>query len=601
MRALAEGHQGAPEEIPTPPPDCSFEAITDSCKIFDPEKPNNEIITLPDGSSIPNYAAVVARPPKSFKKQTEDSMDLEREFDAKKRELKKKQRKILNRISKKKMHPDFKEFLLSNLGIDDNYLEALGDIKPEHKNTAMEILWPPDRPNRKTRQMEIEGVQEQLKQILGPKRTELRALAAAEKQLYASEATPAEDAEQLKMIKELKTTTPQRRERAKELFEIAKDGVKQAILMGRQPGALSDEERSALIKVDTVGFTLMESDDDMIGYCSSLVANAEYNAATHSIKVCPSFFRFPDAQIVSVFGHEIGHSVDPCTSQFPTYQIDRNRLAQFKAPRALVADPEISENADRNYVFTTLQNIAAQGATMTTNSFAAELENPETIHFFTQPNVGILIPVPGADAIPAQRYIFSDVENCLSQKEGGAFNRMSDAEADHIAESVSNFKAASGEELPNYDPKEDRKKIRNAFVAYPGCVSGDRKDQMGEAMADWLGAKALRHYFKQMEEKKIVIAPKVAQLSSIAYFANIICMKRYQNLINGEDNSPAAIVNSAMNTRNEMRDEHPANKARIEKIFLRELAPLLDCPDLGLACGHTGQPAKGQPSSRKDS
>ncbi len=104
-------------------------------------------------------------------------------------------------------------------------------------------------------------------------------------------------------------------QRVERLFELAKESLIRKISQGKASHELSGEQKSLIKRIETV--KLNHGNDEKVyneSTCVNSFLNAFYRPLGHSINICPSYYSQPDSQIISVIGHEIGHSLDPCYS-----------------------------------------------------------------------------------------------------------------------------------------------------------------------------------------------------------------------------------------------------------------------------------------------
>jgi hypothetical protein len=93
------------------------------------------------------------------------------------------------------------------------------------------------------------------------------------------------------------------------LFLEVRNDLKEFILAGRRVEQLSNEEKSILSRIQTVEFLGINPN------CQPNEVNAVYKRTENGVMICPNLKKFSKQALVSILGHEIGHSADSCSSQ----------------------------------------------------------------------------------------------------------------------------------------------------------------------------------------------------------------------------------------------------------------------------------------------
>lgn len=244
------------------------------------------------------------------------------------------------------------------------------------------------------------------------------------------------------------SVTDAKKARARRLFEYAKSRVLEQIRMGRIDNQLSFAEKEALKKVKLV--TLNESSVASVysAACIGLVPNAFNDSRSISVTLCSNHYDVPDAEMVGTFGHEIGHSIDPCGSQLAVYKADNKRCMN---------SPSVGVNNGVSVLSRSRPFISYEGRDARTTDIKSSI-------------TGKCLTEEIA-SVPIANYAFGDVYQCLLSKSGGGF----------IA-------------------AETKNPIGPAFRRFPEC---EQNGNVNEAVADWFGSKAKGAW---MTEHPVVIA-----------------------------------------------------------------------------------------------
>lgn len=179
--------------------------------------------------------------------------------------------------------------------------------------------------------------------------------------------------------------------------------------------------------------------------------NAFYSNSNHSIEVCPDFLELPEASLLEVLGHELGHSVDPCISQFDLVK---------EGPSSYTAVLDLFENADESKKKS--RSVSRNGILSNSYPFA------KTVACLSSPDAGRVRAVTSQLVNGVQRRVRSYIE---SQKKLGVREE---------AESVRNAKQFSKEI-----------KQRPGLIACSSRFTTDRAAQVTESFSDWIASEII--------------------------------------------------------------------------------------------------------------
>jgi hypothetical protein len=553
--------------------------------MFKPDGPFK--LELPDGTSILNFASLKDYLKKNsdlyYDKLKADNRAKEAVYDTKYRDLQLEMASLLDRIPSTKINPGLKYQLANSPEILTHSFAKDASHTKIHK-----LMWPPNSKNPKLTSLSEAVIARELKSFFDSKKIlklkaisnemptpiDLKEMLLAE---FSEAKTPISD--------ELKQIKPDREARIKELFEFTKKSIINSIVGSKPEGQWSDAEKSAITKINSINFNgALSSETQKDSDCLGVIPNASYFPPTNSITLCPGFYHYPEASIVAILGHELSHAIDPCNAQFGSYKFDSAKFKTLTLP--WTTDPTIATDYTR--VHKELKRLDEMKATSTALRFEMFLKDPKNLDFFI--NQGVL--TPAAKAPPKFRqtnddiegYIFADVFKCLRTDNHGGFRQISESDIQTIAESAVQTKRDLS--FGEYNTEDDRKKIVKAFSTYPQCVKVQLPGQMGEAMADWVGARALGDF---VQNKKF--NNRLEQVSPIAFFAASVCSTRWDYGRNEDKTitSSEDIMVNALNLARSNDGEHAPSKNRLENIFLSEprLRQALDCnPTTKKYCPH---------------
>lgn len=259
-----------------------------------------------------------------------------------------------------------------------------------------------------------------------------------------------------KFCDELREATPMTDASMRELFSEIQQYMKEFILKGRSVESLSPEEKSIYARVSTVEFSNFRSCGDNRSGRPSV--NASYSTTNHGVTFCDGLKNFPIPALVSMIGHEIGHSGDSCSVQ--CYHVHTENRTRLRLPDNFLQSPDADPG--------TLGELRSSNRPMAmTTRFL--MSRPDIVESWREVR-GVTINEP----MPLNRYPLNGIRRCLIDQD-----RVWQAPVD--------------------EPTDQIARERNTG---PGCKSHTDS----ESMADVWGAYALGKYFEKHPEKRGALA-----------------------------------------------------------------------------------------------
>ncbi|MCB0365228.1 MAG: hypothetical protein KDD68_07555 [Bdellovibrionales bacterium] len=339
--------------------------------------------------------------------------------------------------------------------------------------------------------------------------------------------------------------------RARNLVVEAKATIENALLAGRREQELSTEERGQLTRIRKIEAKFPSRFD---GECQGEVGNAYYSSIDNTINICPQFMNYPSSSLITVIGHELGHAVDPCISQFAFWEIDEKMASTFD-----INNPpeEAQKSEERLLIFSAVVGLSQISKVKETSlPFEMMSSSPEDLRYLQ--DIGLLrLKAPG---VPFTHYPLRDVYKCLTRPEGGGFREVTKEDLERMAEEVTQYRA---EILgKGYRAKRDQMRIVEAFSRYPQCTGPAKSSQMGEAISDWLGAEVLGAHLKGKKLKT-----NQERLAGIGVFAAALCEDR--KIVSRPLATDMDVMSAAAADWASHRGQHPPSARRINEVILR--------------------------------
>lgn len=269
---------------------CTVKALTDNCSLFKQVKPG-DYVEFADGSKVAGCFIATA-----------DS-------------------ELIN-AEERREEEHLAQFalLLDNLPdsiVSSVFIEEMRDDDFKHFNLAIEghkvwVPWPPNNRVQEERYVDSKVFLDYFKQRLDKK--------VFEKILQLGK-------EEFLTPYSLRNKTegygkehlfPDARKRELRLFEYSKRKIREMITQGRPLSQLSREEKSMLIRLETLNIS--DSDKTESAECGP-VYMAGYSHAGHKVGIPPSLFFMPDESLLRVMAHEIAHAVDLCRMVYPLLRL----------------------------------------------------------------------------------------------------------------------------------------------------------------------------------------------------------------------------------------------------------------------------------------
>ncbi|MBI4405573.1 MAG: hypothetical protein HY537_15530 [Deltaproteobacteria bacterium] len=547
---------------------CSFEFIAQynpgkhMCELF---PPSQETIHFPDGSMMHNLSF------DRSKSKEDGSTDLDYFQYGLDRHTAIKE--FLDSKLSGKLSPDFRLALSAHRGdVVRDILLPIIDPSAHSGKEFFVLPWPADQQNAAPKKVSWEELNALLRPLLLSHKKEIEDLSAKwpidKPHLSAREPVP----------QMADKTKPIDQERLESLVQRTKRSITLLVTGGRDRTHWSEPEKRLVAKIDSVHVTAMSS---LVSHeaCSGTLPNAFYSPASHSINICPKFMDFPEATLVAVIGHEMGHSIDPCGSQCSVYNVDLERLekAEGRKPDSR-DDPEIASLVK----FLSIESKQQEKGKSFRFALPTELMfGKDALTQAVSPEEFGLLHLASAGVSPVE-YPLEEVMKCLNSARGGDFRRQTDKEQRQIAGNIAKeiVRETGG------DVNRIAERIFDRFRSHPECTFFGKASRLGEAMADWIGAEAMGDYLLERQREGNGMNAPMARLETIAFFANIICAENSK----AQKPSEKKAVEALFKTYARLSDPHPASLSRVDNVFLRnsKVRKALGCSPDDRECHRNG-------------
>ncbi|MSP19251.1 MAG: hypothetical protein EXR74_06745 [Bdellovibrionales bacterium] len=543
---------------------CEFETLTKSCSFFDPDGPDK--IMFEQGTYLPNLVAL--------EKQATDQIfqsELNRKIASTEKnttkflEIKQRLITLLADVSDSSLHPSFKFYLTENFMEFFDFLVGRDGIL----KTKLEIPWPMNNPI-KAKLLSRKEIITTLNIVITAEQVDKLNLIYREMKvlvIYSQTNKLVSSNDDL-----IKLISSDRQKYVAKLFDFIQARITYLISYGKPEADWTESERQLIRKIKTVKLTALNSIElKNAPPCLSVQPNAFYSSKNHTINLCPTVYSLPDSSLLLIMAHEVAHAIDQCNSQFGTFEISSDKLVKLGEGLKGVLSREISSDSEKKELLIVLMEINKQ-SNMTAFPFPL-IASPASIKYFV--DKGVL--KRELSGVISAKHPLKNVFDCLDRKQG--FRNADRSEIKKLAVAVTLARGQYRE--PAYDALADQRQIIDAFDSYPGCLNPNKESQMGEAIADWIGAKVLGDYLTDTK-----LETDQARMGVIGFLAAGVCAERFVSV---KESKPTIIkiLTTAMVDNGVFSDAHPSSKSRIEKIILRDskVRKALGCPiERDLAC-----------------
>lgn len=315
-----------------------------------------------------------------------------------------------------------------------------------------------------------------------------------------------------------------------------------AVLAKRKNGTNDLQIDNMIERVKSVKINIVSPDNskEMASHGCEL-PNAAYDLEKHEFKACPQVLNFPEGSLIGVIGHELGHSIDPCSSALD-FAKDGAKFPDWMDTLA---------NSSQGPV-------AFKGIKAKDNPFAnviSCLQSPSSIHV----------------QIPSREKLISEANSQLKKLNQSADGEGLDATAARLEDKVSSLKQ-------NYDD-------------FKGCSQLTNSILIDESFADWMSSQVVADKISNLPADKaseiafastgLLYSTACPDIASQAYAKATAAAPNCKTLKNFSELGKGHIDSSEL--------PHPEQSQRVNRIFYAK-------PEIkkALACqgGETGTECK---------
>ena len=349
-----------------------------------------------------------------------------------------------------------------------------------------------------------------------------------------------------------KSTIEEDQSRQMELFRQAKSSIIEMIKNGRSDVHLTSEQKNLIGRVTSVGLITADSKVAKdLPDCRKQMPQAFFLPQGHKVVLCENLLDLPDATLLRILAHEIGHSIDPCTASCDHMSANQEKiekhLDEIKSSSSETEDSEEanekSELTEEEVYLAAIEGLAEyeDRPFIIYNSLDTKMKDKMIKEGFIKLN---------HKGIPRAQQPFNSIRSCLIRDAG-----LDNVSPQDVAIAVHQWKDAQ----KRFGKKVTKKEI-SEYETYlqknRDCVVvGNKMSQMSEAMADVYAAYAVSSYLKQNPPKTLN-----DRFALEGLFARSICDSDYNSKV------AEALKNGGIGI---LEQRHPLPEARTKSILLQ--------------------------------
>lgn len=436
------------------------------------------------------------------------------------------------------------------------------------------LPWPPDQPDAPVKIVSYEQIRSEVIDRLPPERKKMF-LDAIDDTVAAEEEIQKKIAPQSSPppAVETPTVTPAREAHVRALVEETRTVLLEEIRRGRPLEKMSSDERAIYEKIATVKYAGIRDSNTPGVTCSATEANAMYISSKHEFVICPGLANDPDAALVQVIGHELGHAIDPCRGRFPVYRL---KMENFEKKRDLILSE--SDKSQERWDFT---EALESGQTSLIAGGPPPEENDDTYKWIKKHDLVEKV-TDGFVNEPTKK-----VSECLIEQEG--MRAISKDDVKTLAREMA--RQAAETKTLGISQQAYEKKIYDLGIKYPQClILAGGPSQLGEAIADIWGAKALGRHLEKHPPKT-----EDEKIGAFSLWATRACEMK---------NAKTQAEKWTLFSPQTVMDSHPYERERLDSIILKDprvqralgcaVRPMENCGRfVGTASGSAGSSGEG--------
>lgn len=268
----------------------------------------------------------------------------------------------------------------------------------------------------------------------------------------------------------------ERYEKAKELFERARQDVIKSLKQGRSDSSLSPTEIEMIERIKSLKLSDPKSPWILSARsCNGDPLTAFYEPRNATVNLCSSTLSQTDGALLFILAHEIGHSIDPCNFQMESWKVDRQKLESFMAeyPKS----EGVLGDQDRN----TLKTLVDIKADQTHYSLDLMISDTSLIEKLTAHGAN----KKTKEFTQIDKYPLKTIYSCIQDK--GGFRDTQPADHQKTIDILRSNIPPSTKDRKVYESRFGRKS--KALQDYPQCFKAhSHYSQMGEVMCDVFGS-----------------------------------------------------------------------------------------------------------------
>ncbi len=279
--------------------------------------------------------------------------------------------------------------------------------------------------------------------------------------------------------------------RIRTLFNYSRNQLVLLIKNGRSDSQLTQSQKQAIKKVETIQFrpvssldpgTAIECATDGLGGRSAF-----YQADLHSFSICPGLYDLPSSQLVLAIGHEMGHAIDPCRSGNQLLKVDLEAVNRVLEEKFNSEDLSAEDDEARHF----LKDLVRRDVQYLNSTSKSDLEAPRGRLAKAKEAFRVV-----SEGIASSEHPFEKVRSCLVSQKG--IEEVTSVDVEEVIRVHQSMLRRSNQQVNKADIEERRKELMEARLCWGTPTKGTEHN---EAMCDFYGAFVQSRYLSENPPK----------------------------------------------------------------------------------------------------
>ena len=342
------------------------------------------------------------------------------------------------------------------------------------------------------------------------------------------------------------------------VFEFVQSQLIELVRKKRLDTELSQADKRLIQKIKSVKLISFTDKERYRKLCQN--NGGGYESSGHYAVICGEI---SEAEAIRGLSKQMASLIEPCSSQFPVYEIDTSKYKQ------LMDESEGAENASKFpsgffHIASYIHKHAEMTGMIDGEVFDIESADGDLIRKFLIDKGVLKEKVLGSSF---EEYGFIKEIKCYSTEKYG-FRSESPNEIRNLINEIVQMRRNRAGDL--YNAQQDRKNLIEAFAAKPHCNKQGPTSQMNDVVSSWASANIVSQYFES--HSKVNAIPMFSDLSGLLTYKKGLDKRTHIEVI-------ADAIRYLSSS-----DDKLSDRQKLEKFYLQipQVRKSLDCSPVEL-------------------